>query len=328
MRWPRRAGFARLAGLVLLAGSLLGCAPGANGGFVIGGNGHGCIPRRIATVPVVYRAGLLFVTATVNGKPVRLVLDTGAQRTLLTEAAVRRLGLPSDLSHGTRTWGIGGPTSAFDARVRRFALAGVAFDMPLVTVGRFHLAPQQGGADGMFGADLLRLFDIDLDAAAGRMVLYRAGVCRMTAPPWNGPAVVLPGVRSASDRLMLPIAVNGVPGLATLDTGAQTTAISMTLALKAGVTASELATDRFAVARGAGPAAVRVRLHRFRSLQIGPWVARDPVLPILSLPPSIGAGLVGEDFLLHRRVWLSFGSSQVFVAVPPATAALPAPPRS
>ena len=298
-------------GLVLLA--LAGCTAMPGGGYRIGA---ACGIGRVGMVPIEARDGLLFVAARIDGKPVNLVLDTGAQRTLLTATTVRRLGLTSDPHHGTSTFGIGGHTSAFDAKIARFTLAGLKIPLRLVTVGRFQLAALHGEADGMLGADVLNQYGIDLDATAGRMVLYDNPGCHLTGPPWNGPAVALPGVRTGPNRLQLPIAVNGVQGLATLDTGAQTTAISMDLAVRAGVTTSSLALDRFAVARGAAPGSVKVRLQQFSSLQVGPWLARDPVLPILPLPDGVGDGLVGEDFLLHRRVWLSFAASQMFVAAP------------
>ncbi len=315
--WRRAAVALRRLWLTVGLAALAGCTALPSGGYRIGG-GPGCALTRVATVPVAAHDGLLFVTARIDGAPVRLVLDTGAQRSLLTEATVRRLGLPSDPGHGTRTWGIGGPSTAFDAVVRHFSLAGVGIGLRRISVGRFQLATQHGGADGMLGADVLTLFGIDLDAAAGRMVLYRNPACRLGRPPWDGPAVDLPGVEGGHNRLRLPIAVNGIRGMATLDTGAQTTAVSLALAVRAGVTATALSTDRFAVARGAAPGAVRVRLQRFRSLQVGPWLAHNPVLPILPLPDGVGDGLVGEDFLLHRRVWLSFAAPQVFVAVPGA----------
>ena len=187
----RRAGFA--AGLAALAG----CTALPDGGYRIG-PGPGCAMTRVATVPVAVHDGLLFVIARIDGKPVRLVLDTGAQRSLLTEAAVRRLHLPSDPHHGTRTWGIGGPSAAFDAVVRRFTLSGVAIALPRITVGRFQLAPRLGGADGMLGADVLTLFGIDLDAAAGRMVLYRNPACRLVRPPGTEPRSTCPAWKAAT----------------------------------------------------------------------------------------------------------------------------------
>ncbi|MGH7040705.1 MAG: retropepsin-like aspartic protease [Acetobacteraceae bacterium] len=318
----RQAWLARM-GVALALAALTSCTALPDGGWRVGGGPRpGCALSRVATVPVTAYDGLLFVTARIDGKPVRLVLDTGAQRSLLTEAAVQRLGLPPDPRHGTRTWGIGGPSTAFDAMVHRFTLAGVAIGLPRITVGRFRLGALRGGADGMLGVDVLALFGIDLDASAGRMVLYRNPTCRLDRPPWAGPAVNLPGVQGGANRLRLPIAVNGIRGMATLDTGAQTTAISLPFALRAGVTPAVLAADRYAVARGAAPDAVRVRLQRFHSLQVGPWLAHNPVLPILPLPAGVGDGLVGEDFLLHRRVWLSFAAPQVFVAVTDANTPL------
>lgn len=267
--------------------ALAGCTALPDGGYRVGGgSGPGCALSRVAIVPVTAYDGLLFVTAHVDGKPVRLVLDTGAQRSLLTEATVRRLGLPADRDHGTRTWGIGGPTTSFDAVVRRFTLAGVAFTMPRITVGRFRLAALRGGADGMLGADVLTLFGIDLDAAAGRMVLYRDPACRLVRPPWDGPAVDLPGVQAGGNRLRLPIAVNGTQGMATLDTGAQTTAIGLGLALRAGVTPSALAADRYTLARGAAPAAVH-----------GPAAA----VPLLAGRALAGAGPRVADHSPARR---------------------------
>ncbi len=299
-------------GLALALAGLAGCTALPGGGFRIGA---ACGIGRVGMVPVTARDGLLFVSARIDHHPIRLVLDTGAQRTLLTETTVHRLGLTTDPHHGTSTFGIGGHTTAFDAKIARFTLAGIPMPLKLVTVGRFRLSALHGEAAGMLGADILTRYGIDLDAAAGHMVLYDNPGCHLAGPPWQGEAVALPGIRTGINRLQLPIAVNGTTGLATLDTGAQTTAVSLGLATRAGVTPDALATDRYAIARGAAPGAVRVRLQQFRTLQVGPWLARDPILPILPLPEGVGDGLVGEDFLLHRRVWLSFAASQMFVSV-------------
>ena len=298
--------------LIPALAALAGCTALPGGGFRIGAASG---TARAGTVPVAARDGLLFVEARIDRHKVPLVLDTGAQRTLLTAATVRRLGLPMDRHHGTSTFGIGGSTTSFDAKLSRFTLAGIPMPLPLVTVGKFHLSALHGQAGGMLGADVLTRYGIDLDASAGRMVLYDNPGCHLAGPPWHGRAVTVPGVRTGLDRLQLQIAVNGVTGLATLDTGAQTTAVSLGLATRAGVTPEALATDRYAVARGAAPGSVRVRLQRFHTLQVGPWLARNATLPILPLPEGVGDGLVGEDFLLHRRVWLSFAASQMFVAV-------------
>ena len=58
-------------------------------------------------MPLETHGDLLFVRGTIRGAPVFLLVDTGAERTLLTEAAVERLDLPRDYQHATRTYGIG-----------------------------------------------------------------------------------------------------------------------------------------------------------------------------------------------------------------------------
>ena len=109
--------------------------------------------------------------AKIDGEPVTLLVDTGAERTLLTEAAVDRLHLPRDLQHATRTFGIGSPTASLgrQAAERVWYSAATHFPVDSVTVGRFGIHEVAGGsADGLLGADILLAFDIDLDLPARR----------------------------------------------------------------------------------------------------------------------------------------------------------------
>ena len=75
----------------------------------------GCALNRLAEMPLETHGDLLFVRARIAGAPVLLLVDTGAERTLLTEAAVERLRLPRDHQHATRTYGIGSSTASWDA---------------------------------------------------------------------------------------------------------------------------------------------------------------------------------------------------------------------
>ena len=135
---------------------------------------------------------MLFVQATIGGAPVTLLVDTGAERTLLTEAAVDRLRLPRDFQHATRTFGIGSPTATWDARLPDgMVLGGTHFPVDSVTVGHFGIDNVAGGsADGLLGADILLAFDLDLDLPAQRITFYRARPeCPDAAPPWKEPYV-------------------------------------------------------------------------------------------------------------------------------------------
>lgn len=288
-----------------------------------------CTLERLGTVPVEVANRLVFVTAFINGQPVDLVVDTGSDRTLLSRAAVARLGLGTDAMHRTRGWGLAGPTASLDAKVSRFELAGITLPLARVAVGDLSVKPLGARVDGVLGTDVLRRFDVDLDAPAGQLTLYRGESCRLKVPPWPTPAVAIAGVRGVNRTrqvprlLLIPIEVDGVPGLALLDTGSQVSAVTRAFARTVGVPAARLRQDQTVIVGGAGPDPVTVPLHRFR-LRIGPWIADDPVLPVLQPPedpePHVRyptppwQGLVGEDFLHGRRIWVSFTGWQVFIS--------------
>ena len=88
-------------------------------------------------MPLYLAGNLMFVPGGIGGHPVRLLVDTGAERTVLTEAAVARLGLPHDLQHVTRTIGISGISTNRDAFVPGIDLGGTHFPIDRVAVGNF-----------------------------------------------------------------------------------------------------------------------------------------------------------------------------------------------
>jgi len=275
-----------------------------------------CPLIRLAEMPLEISGNLLFVKATVGDAPVTLLVDSGAERTLLTETAVQDLGLPRDYQHATRTFGIGSPTAAWDAKLPNGILLGsTRFPVDSVTVGRFAIKQSSGGtAHGLLGADVLLAFDIDLDLQAQRMTWYRARrECPDAAPPWKEPYVAVKGITTKRDRLLVPFELDGVAGMAVLDTGAQLSSISLRMAERTGVTPAQLAEDRQVLARGAAPDHVPVRLHRFSTFQVGGAMLRSPLLPVVPMSTGMGDALVGADFLRGRRVWLSFSTQRVLL---------------
>ena len=174
---------------------------------------NACALIRLAEVPIEAREHMLFVQATIGGAPVTLLVDTGAERTLLTEAAVDRLHLPRDFQHATRTFGIGSPTATWDARLPDgLVLGGTHFPVDSVTVGHFGIEHVAGGsADGLLGADILLAFDLDLDLPEHRITFYRARrECPDPAPPWKEPYLDIAGITTRRDRLLVPFELDGV----------------------------------------------------------------------------------------------------------------------
>jgi predicted aspartyl protease len=268
-------------------------------------------------MPLQVQDHLLVVPAGINGKWVHLVVDSGAERTTLSDAAAERLGLPHDPRYRTHSLGVGGRTVTMDVDLDRLVLGGVHFPVERVAVGTFKLQNERGlNADGLLGADILLAFDLDIDVPHGTLTLYRARQCPESGPPWREPAVEIPGIGARKDRLLLPIELDNVPGMAILDTGAGRNLIGADMARRMGLNEQTLAADARVRQHGVGPAEAIGYLHRFRQLRIGPTVQIAPLIAILLSEAGIGDALIGEPFLQGRRVWISFRNRQVFVSRP------------
>jgi hypothetical protein len=55
------------------------------------------------------------------------------------------------------------------------------------------------------------------------------------------------------------------------------------------------------------------RVHRFSRLEIGAEVIHNPELVVTDIDLNDADLVLGVDFLGSRRVWLSYGSQQIFM---------------
>jgi hypothetical protein len=130
------------------------------------------VPRNISSGTVVeFTPGdPIIVTARLNGVPMALLLDTGADRTLVSPAAVARAGYARMIVSGGAAVRVLGVTGS--------ALASVV-TVPLLDVGGARIGPLSlivhdaglGPLDGLLGRDVLDSFTVMIDSAAGRATL-------------------------------------------------------------------------------------------------------------------------------------------------------------
>lgn len=129
----------------------------------------------------------IYVTATIDGQSYRLLADTGAPRslTLYSRASVRS-GLwnaPAWAPQGLS--GFGGAASRLSRTVRatRLEFGPLALKRPFVTL-MDPAQPMGGNHDGVIGLPLLTLFDLSLDASAGK-VWAKRNARKPTADGYN-----------------------------------------------------------------------------------------------------------------------------------------------
>lgn len=275
-----------------------------------------CEPSVIVRLPIEVRSRLLTVPVSINGQELRLVVDTGAERTTISEAAAARLHLPRDMSRIHTATGIGGSVTSADGVVSDFTLGNVRLPpVDRVAIGRFGFDNDAAPlADGLLGADILLAFDLDIDVPGKALTIYRVRRCLNNQPPWQEPFTAIDGVTQQKDRLLIPFSLDGVPGRSILDTGAAASTVGLQMAKRMGLTAEKMSLDRPVVQRGVGSGSVTGHYHWFRELRIGPATIQGLMLTVLPIDVGVGDGLIGEDFLEGRRVWLSFPTRQVFVS--------------
>jgi len=260
---------------------------------------------------------LMFVPARINGHRVRLLVDTGSERTTLTEAAAARLRLPHIVTYVTRTFGVAGMSASRDLAVPGIDLGGAHFPVDHVAVGRFARDRFSGPRiDGLLGADILLAFDMDIDLPAHQLTLYQVRDCPDVRPPWRQPAMEITGLGRSRDLMVVAIDLDGERGTAILDTGAQFNVVKASFARRTGLSPAKMRSDPLIRLYGASPGMIRVPLHRFHELRVGPVAIQRPQIEVVPDDSLEADALLGDEFLRGRRNWLSVATDHLFVSGP------------
>ncbi|MGC2413940.1 MAG: retroviral-like aspartic protease family protein [Stellaceae bacterium] len=275
----------------------------------------GCSAKPIGRITVATLSNAPIVTLFANGHPVVLLLDTGAERTVLTPAVAERIGAqPPRVEFLRQMHGAAGTLSSREVELRSFTVSDVAIRWRRVLVAPVTMATIFSiPLDGLLGADVLSSFDIDLDLPHQQMLLYEKQSCP-SAPPWAGPYTGISTGRSRGEHLFFPVQLDGRGLVAFVDTGAQRTLVSTTAALALGVTEAALARDRLITTRDATAQRLSSHVHRFSQLTVGSEVIRNPEVVVTNVKLRDADIVLGVDFLESRRIWLSYGSLRIFLS--------------
>jgi len=147
------------------------------------------------------------------------------------------------------------------------------------------------------------------------------GLIRFEAPHTSDPplyaAVVLLG-RPTPTALLAPVRTGDSTLQAQLDTGASLSLIGIKGAARLGITPDLLARDAPGSARGIGRLTLALRNHIVPSLRLGSVEFRD--VPLAFRTPAGGLPfdmLLGADLLGQQRVFISYATDRLLIAVPP-----------
>ena len=284
--------------------------------FAVADSTRRCGAVRLGETTVATLRNAPIVTLFANDRPVTLLLDTGAETTVLTPAAAGRIGAQRPLVEFQRQLhSLAGSLETSEVELGSFTVGGVAIPWRRVRVAPVNVpAIFAGPLDGVVGADTLSSFDVDLDLPHYRMILYQRQACPDAKPAWTGPYTRITAGRSKGDHLFFPVQLDGRRIDAFVDTGAQVSVLSTRVALALGVSESALAQDRPLTTRGAAAEQLSAHLHHFSRLEIGGAIVRDPEVIVADVRLSDADLVLGIDFLRSWRIWFSYGSQQIFLS--------------
>lgn len=274
-----------------------------------------CATERPVEPPLLFRRGIPIVPLTVNGAPLDLVLDTGAEMTVLSEAAARRLDLAVEHAYPRAMRSVGGDFPIGQASLRGLAIGGMRLPDGPVLVGPLRLEPfGDAPPDGLLGADILGAFDLDLDLPRGRVVLHPSGAaCPVPGPAWAPASAAIPASRSLNAHLMFPIRLGGREIRAFVDTGAERSLLDATSPAAEAIVAAAAPLSGETRLRGVPATTVPARAYRIARLSAGRETLADFPILVAAIGMRDADAILGLDFLRLRRVWLSFGGEVVFV---------------
>ena len=312
---PRTTGV--LASLV--AGSLSCCAnPPPRGSLA-------CAAQPVATLPIVFRDDVPTTTVLLDGAPVSLVLDLGAQASVLSEHIVDRLRLSRDPSSLPTISGVGGSNTRWAATVNHLALGALVLDDKRMEVAPIAFADGERPIEGALGLDVLQKYDVDWDLPNRRVTLNAPSGCDGPPPGWSQPASEVAlrhplGARGDGripGLLQLAMRVDGHPVTAMLDTGAGVSLIAPDAA--ASLEGSGAAGGTAVMLAGVGSDTPTGRLHRFGSITVGGDTLPQWPMVVAPVPEWAGNMILGAGFMRLHRAWLPADGSSIWFG--PRTAA-------
>ena len=307
-----------------------------------------CRLEQVGQLPVSVEGGRLVVSATINGRPATLFVDTGAPATVLGGGAVSRFGLKPHASvSGLRLNGIGGEAQTQVATVSslsfgQFRLA----DQPVFVVGS-----ASGNADedpvGLVGRDMFQDYDVDVDVPQHLIRILRpVGCAEADMAYWAKGAyseAPLQVRRGQLDDYRTDIMLNGRGFPAILDTGAPRTTVTDGAAGMVGVTLTSQGSVAASTLGGLGPGRLPSFSGLFKSVGVGEEVVKNARIFVADLwrynkeeetgtrfaavNPDPNYGLIGLDFFRSHHVLISNTQHKLFITYEGGPICLPPPAK-
>jgi tetratricopeptide (TPR) repeat protein/predicted aspartyl protease len=272
-----------------------------------------CQIVRYVEIPVTMAGRRPIVTAQINGRDARFILDSGAFFSTIAKANAQEFGLAVRPLAGARLKGIGGDTSLGVATAKQFTIAGQTLP---------HIDFAVGGSDtgyaGLLGQNILGLADAEYDLPHGAVRLMKGKECRDAGLAYwaaDKPFSIVPllSIDAEQRHTIGTIKINGVNLKAVFDTGAEGSMLTLSAAKRIGVTPDSPGVTASGFAYGLGTGRARSWRARFDTINIGGEVIPKPWIEIADQSLDGADMLIGIDFFTTHRIYVDNQGHRMFL---------------
>jgi hypothetical protein len=282
--------------------------------------------QKVMTLKVAFDGNQPLIDGTINGQPIKVLVDTGSEFSFLWGSSADQLAIEKGRLHFMRAVGIGGAVNMGYAR------------LDSLTYGDFHaedytVAVLPGGSgrhDYILGQDLLSKFDVEYDLAHGVINLFKPKGCAgAVLAYWTDSWAEAKLDRHRDDGdgvggapLRVKALINGVAVKAELDSGAWSSILSTRAAERAGITPGSPGVEPLGHTHGIGKNGVEQWGATFDSFALGEETITHAKIRIANLfkhaPPGSAPPeghvelLLGADFFQAHHIYVANSQGKIY----------------
>jgi predicted aspartyl protease len=274
-----------------------------------------CTLSKIAELKVTVSGMTPVISALINGKEVKLAVDSSSYYNIISAPAAARSGLrlmpaPEWLAGK----GADGKALLSVSVADEFVVGGLRVKNTEFLAGG---NDSGSGVEGVVGQSLIANYDVEYDFANGAIRLMRpdgcadAGLAYWASANQTYSVVDINSITPAQPFVTGVAQLNGGPVRVLFDTGANASRISPQAARQAGLKVSPSDLVDAGYSRGMGRPAVLTHLAPFSSFKVGDEEIRNPHLRVGDTREGTDM-LLGADFFLSHRIYVSNAQHKMY----------------
>jgi predicted aspartyl protease/tetratricopeptide (TPR) repeat protein len=274
-----------------------------------------CNLNREAEVPISMSGLRPLMTAQINGKNAKFLLDSGAFYSMMSTATAQEFNLKLSGSNFTVS-GVGGQQRTWFTSVKDFSFLGTTFHDVEFMVSGSEIGSEEAG---LIGENLLGHFDVEYDLGAGVIRLYKPQGCERTALAYwaagqNFSLMDIQPIGGSNAHVIGAAYINGKKIRALFDTGASTSVLSLAAAKTLDIDVNAPGVVAAGYSYGIGRGVAKSYIVPVAGFKIGDnEEIKNTRIRVAGIRLLNADMLVGADFFLSHRVFVSNTQHRLYV---------------